>query len=144
LRVQQLVDALPHNTGRDAFPSSLGLDPREDLIRITGRSAQYSDIDFYGHANNARYIQWIQDVTNMDILTKASQIRLDINYLSEVMPGETVELWAATIKDTVPEGTGAEIQKRDYPSTPGPSFAYEGKRPDSGQAVFRAELRTGE
>ena len=144
LRPQQMVDALPHNTGRDAFPAGpLGLDPREGLVKFAERSAQYSDIDFYGHANNARYIQWIQDVTDMEILTKALQIRLDINYLSEVMPGDTVELWTAAITDAVPDGTEAEIQKRDYPSLPGPSFAYEGKRPDSGQAVFRAELRTG-
>jgi hypothetical protein len=137
-----MVDALPHNTGRDAFPAGcVGLDQREGLEKISERSALYSDIDFYGHANNARYIQWIQDVTDMEALTKASQIRLDINYLSEVLPGETVELWAAPIKDAVPAGT--EISERDYPSAPGPSFAYEGKRPDSGQAVFRAELRTG-
>ena len=144
LRPQQMVDALPHNTGRDAFPAGpLGLAPRENLVKSAERSAQYSDIDFYGHANNARYIQWIQDVTDMEILTKASQIRLDINYLSEVMPGDTVELWTAAVTDAVPEAIDIEIQKRDYPSSPGPSFAYEGKRPDSGQAVFRAELRTG-
>jgi acyl-ACP thioesterase len=143
LRPQQLVDALPHNTGRDAFPSgAAALDGRESLSKIAERSAQYSDIDFYGHANNARYIQWIQDVTDMEILTKASQIRLDINYLSEVMPGDTVELWVAPITDAVPDGTEKEIASRDYPSTAGPSFAYEGKRPGSGQAVFRAELRT--
>jgi acyl-ACP thioesterase len=142
LRVQQLVDALPHNEGRDAFPAgAIGLDARDGLEKIAERSAQYSDIDFYGHANNARYIQWIQDVTDMEVLTKASQIRLDINYLSEVMPGETVELWVAPVKDAVPGGTDAAA--RDYPSTPGPSFAYEGRRPDSGQPVFRAELRTG-
>jgi acyl-ACP thioesterase len=144
LRPQQIVDALPHNTGRDAFPAGpAGLDPAENLEKIAERSAMYSDIDFYGHANNARYIQWIQDVTDMEILTKASQIRLDINYLSEVMPGETVELWTAPVKAAVPAATEAEISKRDYPSTPGPSFAYEGKRPGSSQAVFRAELRTG-
>jgi acyl-ACP thioesterase len=144
LRVQQLVDALPHNTGRAAFPAgAAGLDAREGLEKIAERSAQYSDIDFYGHANNARYIQWIQDVTDMNILTKASQIRLDINYLSEVMPGETVELWVAPVKEAVPGGTEKEAAERDYPSTPGPSFAYEGRRPDSGQPVFRAEMRTG-
>jgi acyl-ACP thioesterase len=144
LRPQQLVDALPHNEGRDAFPAGpIGLDQRDGLEKIAERNALYSDIDFYGHANNARIIQWVQDVTDMEILTKASQIRLDINYLSEGMPGDTVELWAAPITDFLPGGLDAEIQERDYPSSPGPSFAYEGRRPDSGQAVFRAELRTG-
>ena len=139
LRVQSLMDSLPANDGIDAFPSGpAALNPRENLIKNMDRSAQYSDIDFYGHANNARYIQWIQDATDMDILTEAAQFRLDINYLSEVMPGETVELWTAPLDNTVPdENTG------EYPSSPGPSFAYEGRRAGMDQAVFRAELRTG-
>jgi hypothetical protein len=57
----------------------------------------------------------------MEILSAASRFRLDINYLSEVMPGDTVEIWTANAE---------------------PCFAFEGRRPGSGQAVFRAELRT--
>jgi acyl-CoA thioesterase FadM len=52
-------------------------------------------------------------------------MRLDINYLSEVKLGETLELWTAPIP--VP-GTGK-------------SAAVEGRRTGSGQAAFRAELR---
>ena len=138
LRVQSLMDSLPANDGIDAFPAGpAALNPREGLIKNSQRRALYSDIDFYNHANNARYIQWIQDVTDMDILTKADEIRLDINYLSEVVPGETVELWTAPIEEA-----GHAENKNDYPSLPGPCFAYEGRRPDSAQAVFRAELRT--
>jgi acyl-ACP thioesterase len=128
MRVQPLIDNLPPNDGIDAFPQSegmtipAGLNPREDLKKSTERSACYSDIDYYGHVNNARYIQWIQDAADMEILTAASQFRLDINYLSEVMPGATVEIWTANAE---------------------PCFAFEGRRPGSGQAVFRAELRTG-
>jgi acyl-ACP thioesterase len=141
LRAGPVMDSLPPNDGVDAFPAGpAGLGPKGNLARTAARRALYSDIDYYGHANNARYIQWIQDATDMDILTSAAQARLDINYLSEVMPDDTVELWAAPLEDS---GAGA-----DYPSLPGPGFAYEGRRPDSsglpaGQAVFRAELRTG-
>ncbi|MCL2380026.1 MAG: thioesterase [Treponema sp.] len=137
LRVQAIMDAMPANDGIDAFPAGpAGLSTREHLAKQKERAALYSDIDYYGHANNARYIQWIQDATDMDVLTSADQIRLDINYLSEVLPGETVELWAAPLQE--PGETTA-----DYPRSTGPGFAYEGRRPDSGQAVFRAELRTG-
>ena len=128
IRAQSIMEDLPHNEGVDALPSGpASLSPTEGLSKIAERIASYSDIDFYGHANNARYIQWIQDATDMDILTAASQIRLDINYLSEVMPGDTVELWTAVLEET------------------GSGFAYEGRRPaaadNAGQAVFRAELR---
>ena len=148
LRVQSVMESLPSNDGINAFPAGpAGLNPRENLIKIAERSALYSDIDYYGHANNARYIQWIQDATDADILTNADQMRLDINYLSEVMPGETVELWAARLEESGPaEGaTPSDFNPADYPARPGPGFAYEGRRPGSaeGQPVFRAELRTG-
>jgi len=139
LRVQSIMDSLPPNDQVDAFPAGpASLNPAENPVKIMDRAALYSDIDNYGHANNARYVQWIQDATDMDIITKADQFRLDINYLNEVMPGETVELWAAPLEKKSPvESTG------DYPSSPGPAFAYEGRRTESSQPVFRAELRTG-
>ena len=138
LRAQSVMEPLPPNEGIDAFPAGpAALYARENMIKVTDRRALYSDIDYYGHVNNARYIQWIQDVTDMDILTAASRLRVDINYLNEVMPGEIVELWTAPLEDT------GEHNSTDYPDPAGPSFAYEGRRPDSGQAVFRAELRTG-
>jgi len=141
LRAQSIVAPLPSNDGIDAFPAGpAGLNARENLAKKMERAALYSDIDYYGHANNARYIQWIQDTTDMDILTNAEQIRLDINYLSEVLPGETVELWIAPLANA---GPLAEENAADYPRSEGLGFAYEGRRPNSNQAVFRAELRTG-
>ena len=138
LRAQTVMEGLPPNHDIDAFPAgAAGLNPRENLVKSGERKALYYDIDYYGHANNARYIQWMQDATDMNIHTNAAQIRLDINYLSEVMPGETVEIWTCPIESI----TG----NKDYPSSPGPSFAYEGRRPNAGeqsQAVFRAELFT--
>ena len=125
LRVQSIVEPMPQNEGNNAFSTvPPGLDSRANQ-KIGERRALYSDIDYFGHVNNARYVQWIQDAADMDILTNADQLRLDINYLSEVLPGETVELWAASI---------------DHPSQDGHSFAYEGRRHGSDQAVFRAEL----
>ena len=140
LRAQAIMETLPPNHDIDAFPAgAAGLNPREKLTKSGERAALYSDIDYYGHANNARYIQWLQDASDMNIHTNASQIRLDINYLSEVMPGETVEIWTVPIQNNIGEN-------RDYPSTLGPSFAYEGRRPNAvgeAPAVFRAELYTG-
>ena len=148
LRVQPIMEAMPLNDGVDAFPAGpAGLNPRENLVKTAERTALYSDIDYYGHANNARYIQWVQDAADMEILNSADQIRLDINYLSEVMPGDTVELWTAPLptEDGGPSGDASSknAAPTDYPSSAGPGLAFEGKRPGSGQAVFRAELHTG-
>ena len=147
LRVQPVVDPLPPNHGIDAFPAgAAALNSRETFKKTGERIAHYSDIDYIGHANNARYIQWIQDATDAGLLTKADQTRLDINYLSEVKPGETVELWTDCIANQTTDGNGGEYYSAaynpaDYPKKAGAAFAYEGRRPENGQAVFRAELR---
>jgi len=144
LRAQNIMEKLPHNDGIDALApnepgsSSAALNSRENLLKCGSRTALYSDIDNFGHVNNARYIQWIQDITAMDVLTNAEQIRFSINYLSEVLPVETVDFWMGPLEDANDENTG----KSDYPKQAGPGFAYEGRRPDSNIAVFRAELRT--
>jgi len=156
LRIEPILYFLPPNDGIDAFPAGpAGLGLRDFLTKKMERSALYSDIDYFGHVNNARYIQWIQDATDTDVLTVADQIRLDINYVSEVMPGEAVEIWTAPLAKTGPDEAGASGAEAlpcacsaDYPSHPGPGFVYEGRRPSGSaelqhQVAFRAELHTG-
>ena len=85
LRIEPVLGSLPPNEGIDAFPRTgasaipIGLGPRENFAKTAERTALFSDIDIYGHVNNARYVQWIQDATDIDILTAADQFRLDIN-----------------------------------------------------------------
>ena len=151
LRVEPFLAPLPANKGIDSFTRTgasaipVSLSPRDSLSKKTERVASYSDIDHYGHVNNARYIGWIQDATDMQILTNAASMRMDINYLSELLPGDTAEIWTAPLEDS---GPGENGDPAYFPRQPGPGFAYEGKRlgsaPGTPQgAVFRAELRTG-
>lgn len=135
LRPQPIADLLPPNDGIDAIPangisaSPAALSPVEGMSVKMERTTFYSDIDYYGHVNNARYVQWIQDAADMEILTNADHVLFDINYLSEVLPGETVEILSAPMNGHLEEA--------------GNCFAFEGRRFASSQAVFRAELRTG-
>jgi acyl-ACP thioesterase len=136
LRPQAAMTNLPLNEGLDALPGGgAGLETRV-LDKAGERRAAYSDIDYNGHVNNTRYIQWIQDITEPEILEKAERIRLDINYLSEIRPGEITELWTAPI----PAG---EAKPADGAGLNAAAAAYEGRRQGDGQAAFRAELRTG-
>jgi acyl-ACP thioesterase len=123
LRPQAVMDALPLNEGIDALPSgAIGLEARDNLVKAGERKAAYSDIDYLGHVNNARYIQWLQDVLQPELLEGAGKMRLDINYLNEIKPGETTDILCAPLDET-----GA--------------FAFEGRKPGGAQAAFRAELR---
>jgi acyl-ACP thioesterase len=142
LRPQAVMDTLPLNEGIDALPGGGGgLEPRENPGKTGERRAAYSDIDYNGHVNNTRYIQWIQDIVEPELLDKARQMRFDINYLSEVKPGEVMELWSAPL--SVPIGGAGGDLGSGVDSEAGIARAFEGRRQTGdGQAVFRAELRT--
>jgi acyl-ACP thioesterase len=130
LRPQSLSLDIPVNEGLDALDGSpAGLETKNNLLKITERRASYSDIDFNGHMNNARYVQWIQDVANGDALQNAQRLRLDINYLNETHLNDTIEIWSAPIEDDKARLAGAEKKT-----------ALEGRKINGGGAVFRAEL----
>ena len=154
LRPQTVVETLPLNEGINALP---GINPesndpppslterefiQEDSVL---RRACYSDIDYNGHVNNTRYIQWIQDLLEPEILEKAKQIRLDINYLAEVRYGETITLYCSPV-DVPSEDCSPDNPL--YGQTPLPctaAYAIEGRRGSDCETVpvFRSELRTG-
>ncbi|MDR1247811.1 MAG: acyl-ACP thioesterase [Treponema sp.] len=125
LRPQATMGKLPLNEGLDALADGgKGLDAPLGAAKAAERTAAYSDIDFNGHMNNARYVQWVQDIVDPAALARAKTMRLDINYLREVKLGETLELWQAPL-----------------PSPEGESTVVEGRR--SGSPAFRARLLLG-
>jgi len=137
LRPQAVMDTLPSNEGLEALPHGTlavpeagaiaGLAERNNLQKVTEKKALYTDIDYNGHVNNVRYIQWIEDAVDPLLLEKAEKMRFDINYLNEIRSCEVIEIFSAPIPV---EDSGANH-----------FFAFEGRKTDSGQAAFRAELR---
>jgi acyl-ACP thioesterase len=129
LRPQSIMDALPQNEGQDALSAAVNLEKHPSLQKTAERQALYTDVDYNGHVNNVSYIRWIEDTLDPSLLEQAQRMRLDINYLNEVLSGEAIGIWSAGIE------TAAE--------TPLPfrSFAFEGENIQKNQAAFRAELR---
>jgi acyl-ACP thioesterase len=121
LRPQSIMDALPLNKDLDGLlGGAVGIEAAKNLQKSGERRALYSDIDYNGHVNNIRYIEWIQDIADPELLENADKMRLDINYLGELKLGEVAELW------TAPQEAAS------------PALAFEGCREE--QAVFRAKL----
>lgn len=61
----------------------------------------YSDIDFNGHLNNSRYVDYIMDSFNLDEHRKYRIESLEVHYLNEALPGENLVLYKGTSdKDT--------------------------------------------
>jgi acyl-ACP thioesterase len=128
LRPQFVMDNLPKNEGLQALPPEAGgaaaLAERSNLQKASERQALYTDVDYNGHVNNVRYVQWIEDTLDPQLLEKAEKMRLDINYMNEILGGETIELMSAPI-----DGENC------------PAFAFEGRKKENSQTAFRAELR---
>jgi acyl-ACP thioesterase len=124
LRPQAIIEKLPQNISLDAAVTPPGaLMERSSLQKAAERKALYTDVDYNGHVNNVRYIQWIEDALDPVLLENANKIRMDINYLSEILSSDVTEIMSAPIEGE--EG----------------AFAFEGRKTESGQAAFRAELR---
>jgi acyl-ACP thioesterase len=141
LRPQSLTENLPTNTDMPALTDGArALTERPELKAAGTRTAAYSDIDYNGHVNNARYIQWIQDMLDEAVLDTANHFRLDINYLAEIRPQETISLWKRPLAIQEYETEEAPLFTPFEVST---CWAFEGKHIDSGQCSFRAELRCG-
>lgn len=96
-RPEAFTAGLPTNEGLEALPDgALPLAAGEGLEHAAGRAVAYSDIDYNGHMNNARYVQWIQDVIPPETLNSAARIRLDLNYLAEMKPGSSAGIFLKT------------------------------------------------
>ena len=52
----------------------------------------YSDVDYNGHANNARYPVWAYDILPEDVASGGKIKSFSINYNRELHPGQTAEL----------------------------------------------------
>jgi len=131
LRPQTVMDNLPLNDGNDAFFTPLSLEERSVLQKTAERPALYTDVDYNGHVNNVSYIRWIEDAVPGGLLESAKSMRLDINYLNEILPGETTGIWSAGVEDS---GEPPALH----------AIAFEGRKAEStanGSTAFRAELR---
>jgi len=56
----------------------------EDLIETMERSLTYNDIDLNLHANNSRYISWIEDFFSLEQYKDKRITEMQLNYIKEV------------------------------------------------------------
>ncbi|GGH89145.1 acyl-ACP thioesterase [Pullulanibacillus pueri] len=53
----------------------------------------YSDIDFNGHLNNSKYVDYIMDCFTIDEHKKHTIHTIDLNFNQEALPGDTIALY---------------------------------------------------
>jgi len=94
------------------------------------KTVGYSDIDINEHLNNAKYIDYIMDCFSINLHKKYNISSIQIDYLHEALPGETIKLYTDTagVKDNyayiegINENTSSTIFKARI------TFLQEGNR----------------
>ena len=132
IRPQTIIERLPLNEGLNSgLPTPPRLQEHISMEKAAERRAFYNEVDYNGHVNNVSYIRWIEDAIDPSLLEQAKKMYLNINYLNEIRPGETTEIWKKNI-----------IVESEVFANPSHAFAFEGKSKRGEQCVcsFRAEL----
>lgn len=108
---------------------------------ILVKYADFSDIDRNQHVNNTRYVAWAVDAvqafcgcederTNRPALPDQRVTGLDIQYISEVLFGSKIQLYACDCR-TVPACEAGDSARM---------VLVEGQLAETGKAVFRARV----
>ena len=98
LKTRAMVDGeklgiiLPETNLPQVLKSPARLRPEGDPSEVFTRTVRYSDLDLNGHMNNARYAEWLLDAVDAKLLLTHEIRALQLNYLHEVLPGNTVTL----------------------------------------------------
>ena len=93
---------------------------KDGLPLLYTRTMAYSDGDGNGHVNNARYGDLVMDAFSLKALQGYALARVELNYLRELFPGDTLSL----------HGTASALGEEEV--------LLEGRSGDS--PVFRARL----
>jgi acyl-ACP thioesterase len=66
--------------------------PCSSTIPVYKKMIGCSDIDINGHLNNSRYVDFIMDCFTIEDLRKYHAKSIQINYINETLPGDTIIL----------------------------------------------------
>jgi acyl-ACP thioesterase len=84
------VMLLEEKTAMDDLPQKFPNLPQTE--KIFSKEIKYSDIDLNKHANNAKYVELIQDCYDQEFHNSHQMKSLTISFLSEAKYGDTVEV----------------------------------------------------
>lgn len=73
--------------------------PESGTEFVRNKRVVYSDIDMNGHANNAKYIEWVIDSLPIEFIKEKEITDLKINYISEAQLGETIKISTGKYSD---------------------------------------------
>lgn len=79
-------------------PGAMAAKPRANTQR---RAVRFTDLDWNGHMNNCRYLDWVDDLTGSDFHEIHPVTEFSVCYFSEAKEGETLELNWELLEDGI-------------------------------------------
>ncbi|HAG15107.1 MAG TPA: hypothetical protein DCG69_01085 [Bacteroidales bacterium] len=67
---------------------------------LSAHKVKSSDIDLYGHVNNAKYISWLSDLYTPDQLANHPLDEILINFVQETRFGEEIEIYSDRLENS--------------------------------------------
>jgi medium-chain acyl-[acyl-carrier-protein] hydrolase len=95
LRLDQNDHSFPWQPGRDELQTNLDKLPEAKNAKLLSSfQVHFSDIDVNHHVNATRYLQWAIDAHPFHIMKTRPYRSIEINYLMQAMPDDTVEVFS--------------------------------------------------
>lgn len=82
----------------------------------------YSDIDFNGHINNSKYIDFIMDCFTMEKHRRYRVRKIEVNYINEALPETTIIIY------------------KDLSASSSNLIYFEGINEEDNKAIFKAQI----
>ncbi len=93
--IQAFGRNVPDNGGLSALDEPLErINPPAGMPERITAAANYSAVDMLGHANAARYIEWVSDCFAQEEHQGRQLAWMQLNYINETRPGERLSLAA--------------------------------------------------
>jgi acyl-ACP thioesterase len=91
--LQAFGQDVPDNGGLSALNESLDkINIPDGLSERLVAKASYSAVDMLGHANAARYVEWVSDCFSQEEQRGRQIAWLRLNYINETRPGERLSI----------------------------------------------------
>jgi len=106
-----------------AFEKKLGkLNSYGPLEKVYQKVIGYSDVDFNGHLNNSRYVDYAMDCFPIENHQQFEVKAIEMNFINEALPGDTITLF------------------RDVSKSHESKIYIEGQKGETGKTVFKASV----
>lgn len=94
IKSDRIATEYPPINEKRALDYNLGkIRPTGEKILVYKKLIGCSDIDMNGHINNSKYIDYIIDCFNLEMLSKYRAKSIHINYQNEACPGDMITLY---------------------------------------------------